>query len=109
MYTKKITDQIEGDLQAIENAGKFKIERGISGAQGAHVVVDGKEMIMFASNNYLGLANNPELIGAAKEGMDQFGFGTASVRFLSGTQTIHRDLERKIGRASCRERVSSPV
>lgn len=98
MYTKKITDQIEGDLKAIENAGKFKVEREIAGAQGSHVIVGDKEMIMFASNNYLGLANNPELISSAKEGMDKFGFGTASVRFLSGTQTIHRELEERIAK-----------
>lgn len=98
MYTKKITDQIEGDLKAIESAGKFKVEREISGAQGTHVIVDGKEMIMFASNNYLGLANHPDLIMAAKEGMEKYGFGTASVRFLSGTQTIHRDLEKRIAK-----------
>lgn len=106
MYTKKITDFIEGDLEAIKNAGKFKVEREISSAQGAHVVVDGpsspsgqaSEMIMFASNNYLGLANHPELIKASVEGMEKFGYGTASVRFLSGTQTIHRDLEKKIAK-----------
>ncbi len=98
MYTKKITDQIEGDLKAIADNGKFKTERLIEGAQGAHVVVDGKEMVMFASNNYLGLANHPDLIKASVEGMQKFGFGTASVRFLSGTQTIHRDLEKRIAK-----------
>ncbi|MCC6323830.1 glycine C-acetyltransferase [Candidatus Nomurabacteria bacterium] len=98
MYTKKITDQIEGDLKAIADNGKYKTERLIEGAQGTHVIVDGKEMIMFASNNYLGLANHPELIKASVEGMSKFGFGTASVRFLSGTQTIHRDLEKKIAK-----------
>ncbi len=96
MYTKKFIDQLAGDLQAIEQAGKYKTEREISSAQGARVTVDGKEMIMFASNNYLGLANNPALIEASEAGLKEFGFGTASVRFLSGTQTIHRQLEKRI-------------
>ena len=98
MYTKKIKDFIEGDLQAIKDNGKFKTERLIEGAQGSHVIVDGKEMVMFASNNYLGLANHPMLIESAKDGMDKFGFGTASVRFLSGTQTLHRELEERIAK-----------
>ena len=98
MYSKKLTDYIEKDLKNIADAGKYKTERLIEGAQGAHVTVDGKEMIMFASNNYLGLANSPILIEAAKKGMEKFGFGTASVRFLSGTQTIHRELEQKIAK-----------
>lgn len=94
MYTKKIKDFIEGDLQAIKDAGKYKVERVIDGAQGTHVVADGREMIMFASNNYLGLANDKTLIEKAKDGMDKYGFGTASVRFLSGTQQAHRELEK---------------
>ena len=98
MYTKKLIDFIEGDLKAIKDNGKYKNERAIEGAQGAHVSVGGKDVIMFASNNYLGLANHPKLIAAAKEGMDKFGFGTASVRFLSGTQTIHAELEKRIAK-----------
>ena len=98
MYTKKFIDQIEGDLKAIESAGKYKKERAIGGAQGTHVNVNGKDVIMFASNNYLGLANHPSLIKASVEGMEKFGFGTASVRFLSGTQTIHQELEKRIAK-----------
>lgn len=98
MYTKKLIDFIEGDLKAIKDNGKYKNERAIEGAQGAHVSVGGKDVIMFASNNYLGLANYPKLIAAAKEGMDKFGFGTASVRFLSGTQTLHAELEKRIAK-----------
>jgi glycine C-acetyltransferase len=96
MYTKKIKDFIDGDLQAIKDAGKFKVEKVIDGAQGTHVNVNGRDMIMFASNNYLGLANDKTLIEKAVEGMQIYGFGTASVRFLSGTQTIHRELEKRI-------------
>jgi len=98
MYTKKFTDSIEQDLKSITDNGKYKKEKLIEGAQGTHVIVDGKELIMFASNNYLGLANHPTLITAAKDGMDKFGFGTASVRFLSGTQTIHAELEKRIAK-----------
>jgi glycine C-acetyltransferase len=98
MYTKKLLNDIEGDLKAIEANGKFKKERAIEGAQGTHVKVGGKDVIMFASNNYLGLANHPKLITASKDGMDKFGFGTASVRFLSGTQTIHAELEKRIAK-----------
>ena len=96
MYTKKLTENIENDLKNISANGKYKTERMIEGAQGARVIVGGREMLMFASNNYLGLANDPELIKSAKEGLEKFGFGMASVRFLSGTQTIHRELEKKI-------------
>lgn len=98
MYTKKIKDFIDNDLQAIKNAGKFKVEKVIDGAQGTHVNVGGKDLIMFASNNYLGMANHPKLVEAAKKGLDQYGFGTASVRFLSGTQTIHHELEQRIAK-----------
>lgn len=98
MYTKKLIDFIERDLKAIKDNGKYKNERAVEGAQGAHVSVGGRDVIMFASNNYLGLANHPKLITAAKEGMDKFGFGTASVRFLSGTQTLHAELEKRIAK-----------
>ncbi len=96
MYTKKFIQSLDGEFEALKTAGKLKTERAIEGAQGTHVTVAGRDIIMFASNNYLGLANNPLLIKAAEEGMKKFGFGTASVRFLSGTQTIHRELEQKI-------------
>lgn len=98
MYTKKFIDEIEGELKTIRDNGKYKNERAIEGAQEAHVKVGGKDVIMFASNNYLGLANSPQLIQASKDGMDKYGFGTASVRFLSGTQTIHQELEKRIAK-----------
>lgn len=98
MYTKKIINAIETDLKNIDLNGKYKKEKQIEGAQGSHVQVDGRDVIMFASNNYLGLANNPQLIQTAKDSMDKFGFGTASVRFLSGTQTIHKELEKRIAK-----------
>ena len=98
MYTNKFTNSLSEDLEKIKNSGKYKKEKVIAGAQGAHVVADGREMIMFASNNYLGLANHPDLIKASVEGLEKYGFGTASVRFLSGTQTVHQELEKRIAK-----------
>jgi len=98
MYTKKFTDEVEEDLKNVTQNGKYKVERPIEGAQGTHVKVNGRDVIMFASNNYLGLSDNSELIQSAKDGMDKFGFGTASVRFLSGTQTVHQELEKRIAK-----------
>jgi glycine C-acetyltransferase len=80
----------------LREAGKFKIEREIEGAQGPEVVLSGKKVLMFASNNYLGLANHPEINKAAKEAIDKYGFGLSSVRFISGTQKLHKELEKKL-------------
>lgn len=98
MYTKKFSDSISRDLTKIDSDGKFKREKIISSAQSSRVVADGQEMLMFASNNYLGLANDKDIIACAKSAMDQYGFGTASVRFLSGTQDVHRELEKRIAK-----------
>ena len=96
MYSKKITEAIERELQALKDAGKFKTERQIEGAQGPEVEIAGKKVLMFASNNYLGLANHPEIDKAAKDAIDKYGFGLSSVRFISGTETIHKILEKKL-------------
>ncbi len=96
MYSKKLTQDIEKELENLKAGGKFKVERELSSAQGAEVEINGKKVLMFASNNYLGLANNSEIIKIAKEGIDKYGYGLSSVRFLSGTQTIHRILEKKL-------------
>ncbi len=77
--------------------GLFKEERIITSAQQADITVaDGSHVINFCANNYLGLANHPELIAAAKNGMDTHGFGMASVRFICGTQDSHKQLEQKL-------------
>lgn len=84
-------------LDEIKSSGMHKEERIIRSAQSADIeLANGKRVINFCANNYLGLADNPELIAKAKETLDQFGFGMASVRFICGTQTIHRDLEKRI-------------
>ena len=96
MYSKKLVENIENELEALKGAGKFKVERELEGAQGAEVNIAGKKVLMFASNNYLGLANHPEIIKASKEAVDKYGFGRSSVRFIAGTETIHKTLEKKL-------------
>jgi len=89
--------QLAADLESIDRDGLFKRERIITSAQSASIrVADGREVLNFCANNYLGLANHPALIAAAKEALDTHGFGMASVRFICGTQDLHKDLERKI-------------
>ncbi|SMY32170.1 2-amino-3-ketobutyrate coenzyme A ligase [Photobacterium malacitanum] len=92
-FYKQINQQIE-DVKA---EGLYKSERIITSAQKAAVSIQsGEEVLNFCANNYLGLANHPELIAAAKAGMDQHGFGMASVRFICGTQDAHKQLEQKL-------------
>lgn len=92
-----IEDRIREQLAQIEADGLYKRERTIDGPQGGRIPVGGpgsrREMINLCANNYLGLADHPEIIAAAKAGLDRFGFGMASVRFICGTQTLHRELE----------------
>ena len=89
--------QVQEQLNNAEQAGLFKRERQIAGAQQAEIqLADGSELLNFCANNYLGLANHPSLIAAAKSGLDSHGFGMASVRFICGTQDSHLQLERKI-------------
>ena len=83
-------------LEEIEAEGLFKREREIAGPQGAHVTVNGRDMLNLCANNYLGLADDPRLAAAAKAAIDAHGFGMASVRFICGTQDLHRDLERAL-------------
>ena len=96
MYSKKLKENIEKELEKLRAQGKLKVERELEGAQGPEVEIAGKKVLMFASNNYLGLSNHPEIVKAAKEGLKKYGFGLSSVRFISGTETIHRILEKKL-------------
>ncbi|MDC9588597.1 glycine C-acetyltransferase [Xenorhabdus sp. XENO-10] len=92
-FYQKINDQLE----QTRSEGLFKSERIITSAQNANIAVaEGNQVINFCANNYLGLANHPDLIAAAKAGMDSHGFGMASVRFICGTQDSHKELENKI-------------
>jgi len=98
MY-KDFKSHLKAELADIEAAGLYKNERIIVTPQGAVIrVADGKEVLNFCANNYLGLSNNPELIIAAKKGLDTHGYGVSSVRFICGTQDIHKQLEAYIAR-----------
>jgi glycine C-acetyltransferase len=90
--------RIQSELDAIRGAGLWKGEHALEGPQGARVTVAGREVLNFCANNYLGLANDPALIRAAQDGLARWGFGLASVRFICGTQAIHRELESAIAR-----------
>src|SRR5216117_3242993 len=91
-----LTDAIRTELQRLEQTKTFKTETVIESQQGPVVRVAGKDVIMLASNNYLGLASHPRIKEAAIRGVREFGFGVSSVRFLCGTLTVHRQLEEKI-------------
>ncbi len=96
MYTK-IKDHLQKELNSIKEAGLYKSERIITSSQDAVIKIStGEEVINLCANNYLGLSNHPDVIEAAKDAMDSHGFGMSSVRFICGTQDIHKKLEQKI-------------
>lgn len=96
MY-KNIKPQLAEELQSIQDAGLYKRERIITSPQGAEIHTDqGLDVLNFCANNYLGLSSNPEVLQAAKEALDSHGFGLSSVRFICGTQDIHKQLEADI-------------
>ena len=92
----KIQQHLQNELNTIEQNGIFKKERIITSPQGAEIIVNGKKVLNFCANNYLGLSSHPEVIQAAKDTLDSHGFGMSSVRFICGTQDIHKTLEKKI-------------
>lgn len=93
----KLQQHLKQELNDIESAGLMKQERQITTAQGSNIgVVDGREVLNLCANNYLGLAQHPDVNAAAKAGLDQWGYGMASVRFICGTQVIHKQLEDKL-------------
>jgi len=93
----KIKQQLEEELKSIEASGLFKKERVITSVQGASIKIStGQEVLNFCSNNYLGLSSHPKVVQAAKDALDSHGFGMSSVRFICGTQDIHKELEQKI-------------
>lgn len=95
MYAK-IKEHLSQNLAELKEAGLYKQERIIESPQGAAIEVNGKEVLNFCANNYLGLSNHPRLIAAAKSVMDRRGYGMSSVRFICGTQDIHKELEAAI-------------
>tara|TARA_B100000767_G_scaffold268417_1_gene288617 strand:+ start:2668 stop:3864 length:1197 start_codon:yes stop_codon:yes gene_type:complete len=93
----KMKSHLQGELANIEEAGLFKSERIIASSQEASILlIDGKEVLNFCSNNYLGLSSNSRVVAAAKKTLDSHGFGMSSVRFICGTQDIHKELEKTI-------------
>jgi glycine C-acetyltransferase len=94
----QFTDRIKSELSEIASAGLFKKERIISSEQGAEIIVNGNTVLNFCANNYLGLSSHPKVVEAAKEYIDHRGFGMSSVRFICGTQDIHKELEEAISK-----------
>jgi glycine C-acetyltransferase len=94
--TTDFLDHVRATLDGIRAEGLWKAERSLTGAQGAHAVIDGRPMLNLCANNYLGLADDPRLVAAAKAAMDEGGYGMASVRFICGTAGMHRALETRL-------------
>lgn len=93
---QKFVQRIAAELEEIKTAGLFKSERIITSEQGAEIVVNGKKVLNFCANNYLGLSSHPDVIAAAHKAIDSHGYGMSSVRFICGTQDIHKTLEKKL-------------
>ncbi len=95
--SKQLTEHLKHEIENIKDAGLYKPERVITSSQSADISVStGENVLNFCANNYLGLANNPTLTKAAQEALERYGFGMASVRFICGTQDIHKELEARI-------------
>ena len=94
---KEFRERLAHDTKALDAAGLLKRERVIGSAQGPVVrLADGREMINLCANNYLGLANHPAVLKAAQDALTRYGYGVASVRFICGTQSVHRELEERL-------------
>jgi glycine C-acetyltransferase len=93
---EKFVNRIAAEIEDIKSSGLYKTERVISSPQGAEITVNGKTVLNFCANNYLGLSSHPKVIKAAHKAIDSHGYGMSSVRFICGTQDIHKELERKL-------------
>ena len=91
-----LLERLRCDLGALKDQGLYKSERVLTGPQGSAVHTGGREVVNLCANNYLGLANHPAVVAAAREALERFGFGMASVRFICGTQTVHKQLEQRL-------------
>ena len=98
MISKNYLETLQTELQNIKNEGLFKTERIITSQQSAEIEANGKKLLNFCANNYLGLSNNPEVMKASQNMIDSHGYGMSSVRFICGTQDIHKELEAKISK-----------
>ena len=92
----KLSKELKSVINEIKNNGLYKAERILSSKQNSEIEVNNKSVLNFCANNYLGLSNNKQLIVYAQEALEKFGFGLSSVRFICGTQSIHKELENKI-------------
>ena len=98
-------DRLAAELDSIREQGLYKTERIITTPQSAQIhTSEGRDVLNFCANNYLGLADNPEIIAAAKDALDTHGFGLASVRFICGTQDLHKQLESVVSKFFATER-----
>src|SRR5687768_16338175 len=95
---EKFAARIRKEIEETQQAGLYKKERIISSAQGAAIEVNGKKVLNFCANNYLGLSSHPKTIAAAHRYIDSHGYGMSSVRFICGTQDIHKELEQKLAK-----------
>src|SRR5881227_826576 len=98
MSDTHLREQLRGQLDELRAKGLYKRERLLQGPQGSAIRVAGQEVINFCANNYLGLANHPAVVEAAHEGLRRYGYGLSSVRFICGTQELHRELETALAR-----------
>ncbi len=98
MYHPNFLNKVTESLEGLQSEHRFKHEVAYATPQGPEVEVKGKKVLQFAANNYLGLANHPTVVAAAKKALDQYGYGTASVRFICGTQEVHRELEQRLAK-----------
>ena len=96
MSSQSFYTRIQEEVQEIKEAGLFKTERIIASEQGAEITVNGAQVLNFCANNYLGLSSHPKVLQAAKDTIDARGYGMSSVRFICGTQDIHKELEQKL-------------
>ena len=101
--SKAFYDHLSDELKKLSNEGFYKHERVITSQQSAVIKAEGRDVINMCANNYLGLANHPEVIKAAKIALDSYGFGLSSVRFICGTQDVHKELEKHISEFLCME------
>src|ERR1044071_5999836 len=98
MSDQRLRELLTGQLEDLKAKGLYKRERQLQSPQGSGIKVAGHDVINFCANNYLGLANHPDIVAAAMDGLKRFGYGMASVRFICGTQEIHRQFEQAIAR-----------
>ncbi|MDT4908183.1 MAG: glycine C-acetyltransferase, partial [Pseudonocardiales bacterium] len=91
-----VREQLQATIDEIREAGLYKTERQLESPQAAQVTSAGQRVLNFCANNYLGLADHPDVVAAAKRALDEWGFGMASVRFICGTQVQHTELERRL-------------